>query len=201
MPCLIGFVFPGICYALLDGSRIVHPGITFVLTLISLLVMLPLQVGYAAFCLRAYRGEPCSVRDLYRDGFGPYGRNLGGMLRMCLFVILWSLLLIIPGIVKAISYSMTEYIMAENEHIGGKKAMMLSMRITNGKKMDIFVFCLSFFGWALLSGVTMGLLGVYTVPYMNTSFAGLYHEMKLEALNRGMVSEADFNCAPTPSVL
>ncbi len=193
LPCLIGFVIPGICYALLDGSRIVHPGITFVLTLLSLFVMLPLQVGYAAFCLRTYRGEPCNVRDMYRDGLGPYGRNLGGMLRMCLFVMLWSLLLIVPGIVKAISYSMTQYIMAENGHIGGKKAMTLSMRITDGRKTDIFVFCLSFLGWALLIGITMGLLGIYTVPYRNTSFAGLYHEMKLEALHRGTVSEADFN--------
>ncbi len=110
-----------------------------------------------------------------------------------LFIVLWSLLLIIPGIVKAVAYSMTKYILAENEHIGGKKAIQLSMRITDGLRMDIFVFFLRFIGWAILTGITLGLLGIYTTPYINTSIAGLYHELKQEAIARGAVSEEDFS--------
>lgn len=192
VPVSIRLINPGIYYVIRNGMYVVNPAIQTPFSLINLFVLLPLSVGYASFCIQAYRGEECSAGEIYSDGFGQYGRNLGGMFLRALFIFLWSLLLVIPGIVKALAYSMTEYIMGEYKHIGGQQAIRLSMRITDGRKMDIFIFGLSFIGWQILTGITMGFLGIYTVPYMRTSFAGLYLELKQEAIARGIVSDADF---------
>ncbi len=192
VPSAIRLLNPGFYFVMRNGMFVVNPAIQTPFSLINLFVLLPLSVGYASFCIRAYRGEECSVAEMYNDGFGQYGRNLGGMLWRVLFTFLWTLLLVIPGIVKALAYSMTEYIMGEYKHIGGRRALQLSMLITDGRKMDIFIFGLSFIGWQILTGITMGFLGIYTVPYLRTSFAGLYLELKQEALVRGIVTEEDF---------
>jgi uncharacterized membrane protein len=175
-----------------EVTRFIRPAVSFPLSMISLFVITPLTVGLASFCIRVFKGETGSVDEMYGGAFARYGRNLGTMLLMVLYIILWAILLIIPGIIKALSYSMTPYILAENGRIGANDAIRLSARITNGRKMDIFVFGLNFLGWQILTGITLGILGFYTVPYINLSMAGLYLELKQEALARGVVTEADF---------
>ena len=145
----------------------------------GILLMPPLAVGYAYFSLRLYKGEPCEISDLLSTGFRDYMKSLVGILWMYLFTILWSLLFIIPGIVKAISYSMTPYILAERDDISAQDALKVSMDMTYGYKMDIFMMGLSFVGWWILSSLTFGILAVFfTGPYTATSFAGLYEELK-----------------------
>ena len=149
----------------------------------------PMTVGFAYFSLKIYRGETGDIGDMFSVGFSNYWRNIGGMLWMELFVLLWSLLFIIPGIVKALAYSMTPYILAENENLPATEAIKVSMRMTSGYKGEIFVMGLSFIGWLILTGLTFGLLGLlYTGPYMSTSFAGLYDELKKNAIANGTVT-------------
>lgn len=165
-------------------------GITFGLG--ALLILPPLMVGYSSFVLRIYKGETGDIGDMFTNGFADYGRNLGGMLFMELFVFLWSLLFVIPGIIKALAYSMTPYILADCPNVRATDAIKLSMRMTRGHKGGIFVMYLSFIGWGLLSAITFGILQLLFVgPYMNTSFAGLYVDLKARALSNGIIRPED----------
>ena len=162
-------------------------GIT--LGLASLLLMPPMLVGYAFFCLRIYKGEKADIGEYFTVGFANYAKNLGGILWMELFIFLWSLLFIIPGIIKAFSYFMTPYILADSKNVLPTDALKLSMRMTAGHKGEIFVMLLSFIGWAILSALTLGILQLlYTGPYMGASFAGLYVELKQNAIEKGVVT-------------
>lgn len=155
----------------------------------TLLLVPPLTVAFSAFSLGIYRGQQGDLGGSLSLGFNDYGRNLGGILWMWLFTWLWSLLFIIPGIIKALAYFMTPYILADSKNVSATDALKLSMRMTKGYKGEIFVMGLSFIGWAILTGLTCGILGIlYTGPYMSTSFAGLYHELKANAIARGVVT-------------
>jgi uncharacterized membrane protein len=122
-----------------------------------------------------------------------FGRSIGGIILMYVFIWLWTLLFIIPGIVMAFSYSMTPFIISDSKNLSAGQAIQLSKKITKGYKGDIFVFILSYFGWFMLSGLTFGLLAIFYVgPYMLTAYGGLYEELKNNALAKGVVTEADF---------
>ena len=113
---------------------------------------------------------------------------------MGLFIFLWSLLFIIPGIIKSISYAMTPYILADCPDVKVRDALKLSMKMMKGHKMEYFILGLSFIGWILLSVVTAGLVNVfYTGPYMGSTFAAYYLALKKEAVNTGVVTAAQFN--------
>ncbi|MBN1776654.1 MAG: DUF975 family protein [Clostridiales bacterium] len=147
----------------------------------ALLLMPPLTIGYAYFSLRLYRGETCEISDMLATGFRDYVKSLVGILWMYLFTFLWSLLFIIPGIIKGIAYSMTPYILAERDDVSAQDAIKVSMEMTYGHKAEIFVMALSFIGWWILSGLTFGILAIFfTGPYTATSFAGLYEKLKLD---------------------
>ena len=162
---------------------------------IGALILVPvLTVGYAFFCTRYYlMYADVNVGDIFTKGFDNFGRNLGGMLWMLLWVYLWSLLFVIPGIIKAYSYCMTPYILANEPGVEATEALKLSMRMTEGHKWEIFVFELSFLGWELLSCLTMGILDlVYVGPYRETAMAGLYLELRENAIRNGIINEAEF---------
>ncbi len=95
-----------------------------------------------------------------------------------LFTALWSLLLVIPGIIKAYSYSMSMYILAENPEIGALEAINRSKAMMNGHKMELFVLELSFIGWYLLVAVTFGIAGIWVVPYMSMTVTNFYNNIK-----------------------
>ena len=158
-------------------------------TFVGLLLLFPpLMVGYSAFCLSIWRGGRGDIDYMFSRGFSDYGRSLGGILWMELFIFLWSLLLIVPGIVKSIAYSMTPYILADYPNVRPTEALKLSMRMTQGHKGKIFCLCLSFIGWWLLSVLTCNILGLLFVgPYMNTSLAGMYDMLRHDALTRGVI--------------
>lgn len=95
-----------------------------------------------------------------------------------LFAGLWSLLFIIPGIVKAFSYSMAMYILAENPEIGALEAINRSKAMMNGHKMELFVLELSFIGWHLLGAITFGIAYVWVIPYISATTANFYNSIK-----------------------
>jgi len=157
--------------------------------IVALFVVPPMLVGYASFCLRVFKGSQGDVSDMFTTGFSDYGRNLGGILWMYLFTMLWTLLFIIPGIIKAIAYSMTPYILADCPRVRATDALKLSMRMTQGHKGGIFVMLLSFIGWWILSALTFGILGLLFVgPYFATSFAGVYADLKQKATESGVIA-------------
>lgn len=160
-----------------------------IMFLVYLLLGAPLRVGFAHFSRCIYNNWTTSVSDMFRRTFGDYARNLGGMLFMDLFIFLWSLLFVIPGIIKSLAYFAAPYLLAEFPAVRPTDAIKISMRMTNGYKGEIFYYSLSYIGWYLLSALTLGLLGLlYVNPYYYTTMAGLYEELKMNALNTGAVS-------------
>lgn len=148
----------------------------------------PLIVGLSYVTLAIYRGKLPTIEDLFTQGFSNYLRNLGGILWMQLFIYLWSLLFLIPGIIKSFAYFATPYLLAEYPNLDARQALKISMRMTDGYKTEIFVMQLSFIGWFLLSGISMGIVGIfYGQPYFSLSLAGMYDTLKEDALNSGKI--------------
>ena len=98
-----------------------------------------------------------------------------------LFVFLWSLLLIIPGIIKAYAYSMTIYIAEENPDMDPREAMKKSEEMMKGHKWELFVLDLTFIGWLLLSMLTLGILMLFVQPYIYTTHGHFYLSLKEDA--------------------
>lgn len=95
-----------------------------------------------------------------------------------LYTFLWSLLFVIPGIVKSFSYSMAMYILAENKGKSARECIEESKKMTDGHKLDLFVLGLSFIGWMALCVITLGIAGIWVLPYMNTTYANAYYYLK-----------------------
>ena len=95
-----------------------------------------------------------------------------------LFTFLWSLLLIVPGIIKSLSYSMAMYILAENKGKGALECINESKALTNGHKGELFVLGLSFIGWMLLGYITLGIVYIWVIPYMQATYANAYQSLK-----------------------
>ncbi len=109
-----------------------------------------------------------------------------------MWVYLWCLLLIIPGIIKSIAYSMSMYIIADNPNVGVRNALKLSMKMTKGYKMDIFVMYLSFIGWNILCVFTLGIGSLWLMPYMQTTYSNMYHRLKKISIENGVCTEQEF---------
>ena len=124
------------------------------------------------------------------DGFrsGHYVNIVLTMFLRDLFTALWSLLLVVPGIVKHYEYLMVPYIIAENPAMDYKEASQISKQMMDGEKMEAFIMDLSFLGWYLLSAVTCGLLAIFYVnPYVQASFAEMYTFNKQKAYQEGYI--------------
>ena len=154
-------------------------------------VALPLAVNSNAIYVKIYKGEQASANELFSNFKDNYMRKVGGMAWMMLFEALW-MFVPIYGIVKAISYSMTPYILANNPNVTAKQALKLSMRMTDGHKMDLFVMNLSFFGWHMLGMLTCGILSIaFTLPYHSTTSAGYFVELRNKAISTGVIHESE----------
>lgn len=101
-----------------------------------------------------------------------------------IYAVLWALLLIIPGIVKAYSYAMTPYILYDNPKLQGNAAIELSMRMMRGHKLELFLLHLSFIGWFLLCILTLGIGFLWLTPYVHSTQAAFYEDVKEEYLNQ-----------------
>lgn len=108
-------------------------------------------------------------------------------------IFLWSLLLLIPGIIKSYEYFMVPYILSENPGIGAERAFEISSRTTKGEKWKIFLLELSFMGWILLGLLTCGIGVFFLEPYYYASFAELYQQLREKAFSEGI---ADFSELP-----
>lgn len=151
----------------------------------------PLLVGLSMFYLGVYRGEQPPFETLFQ-AFNRYTQALIGVLWMNLWIFLWSLLLIIPGIIKAFAYSMTPYLLADFPDLDPREALKVSMRITAGHKAEIFIMYVSFLGWNLLSAFTFGILYIIHVgPYQQLSIAGLYESFLEQAIEEKKITPAE----------
>ncbi|MFF2093003.1 DUF975 family protein [Paenibacillus sp. NPDC058174] len=120
------------------------------------------------------------------------------MLWRAFLTFLWSLLLVIPGIIKSYSYSQVPFILADNPNIGYRRAVDLSRQMTKGHKFNIFVIDLSFLGWILLGTLALFVGVLFVLPYINATKAELYMALRQEALDKGFTNEEELRLNQTP---
>ena len=141
------------------------------------IMLLPLAWGYRVFFLRMAREENTDYERLF-DGFSQYVRITLAELLKGIYVLLWMMLFIIPGIVKDYSYAMTEFILKDNPEMSGEEAICQSMKMMHGHKMQLFLLDLSMIGWAILSVLTLGIGFLFLVPYNYSAKAHFYEDLK-----------------------
>lgn len=149
------------------------------LTLLEILVLFPLSLGVLnAFRKLLTEGDNDLVPNAFHLGFKPYLHKVWGMLLMYILIVLWTLLFIIPGIIKTYSYAMTPYILHENPELSASEAIHRSRMMMKGHKFDLFWLQLSFIGWFFLCLLTTGIGFLWLQPYYYTAQAAFYEEVK-----------------------
>lgn len=142
----------------------------------SIFLINPLRAGCLAFMRR--NAEAPAELDVIGEGFKQYKKVVVTMFFADLYIFLWSLLLIIPGIVKSYSYRMVPYLVVDHPELSRQEILAMSEEMMRGNRWAAFVLDWSFFGWNLLSAFTLGLVGVfYAGPYQHQTNANLYLEL------------------------
>lgn len=144
------------------------------------IVMLPVGYGYSVLFLDVFRKTGDVELGKLFDGFKDFSRIFCTLLLMVVYTILWTLLLIVPGIMKSYSYAMTAFILRDEPQLKNNEAIEKSMRMMEGHKMNLFVLDLTFIGWILLGIVTCGLGLLWVEPYICTARAAFYEMLKKE---------------------
>lgn len=172
---LITFVYMFLIYIGSSISFLIDNNIPNYLWMI---LTLPLGWGIMVIFLRNLRKEKkIQIENLF-DGYNDFVRISGTGFLMVIYIFLWSLLLVIPGIVKVYSYLLTYYILKDNPKLSMNAAIERSMAMMKGHKMQAFLLTLSFIGWLMLAILTCGIGLLFLIPYIYSSFAALYEDIK-----------------------
>lgn len=159
---------------------------------ITLLVANPYEVGASRFYLENTTFHKAPFTRVSVGFTANFGNVVLTQFLRSLFIFLWSLLFLIPGIVRSYGYFAVPYILAENPHMDHKRALDLSRQMTMGYKSEIFVTDLSFLGWFILNGFTLGILGIFHVnPYYYATRAEIYRFLRARAMEEGITSPAE----------
>jgi uncharacterized membrane protein len=175
---LVMLIIAGVCSAV-SGASQDAPLLGIVGTALTLLIATPLGFGYSVALLRHMHGEPDD--DLVTRPFMAFkdsGRYLGTSLLMVVYIFLWMLLFIIPGIIKGYSYAMTPYIMDEHPEFSADECIEASKKMMAGYKWKLFLLDLGFIGWLILCVLTLGILTLWVQPWMECSHVKFYDELK-----------------------
>ena len=146
-------------------------------SLASLVITGPLALGLVWFSIDLAKNNETKIEVIF-DGFKEFTKATGAYLLMILYIIGWTLLFIIPGIIKAISYSQTFYILSDDTSIGSEEAIQKSMQMMDGHKLQYFLLGLSFIGWMLLCLLTLGIGFLWLIPYIQVTYAKFYLNLK-----------------------
>lgn len=146
------------------------------LSLIKVILGGVIQLGYTQYLLKQYDRKERNINDLFSQ-FERFGQGFLQAFLRALYVFLWSLLFVIPGIVKAYSYSMTPFIMAENPEMSAKEAMKASQKLMDGHKWELFCLEFSFIGWQYLNLMTLGIGSFFLNPYINAAYTAFYRHI------------------------
>lgn len=171
-----GFILsPGLVFAALGTISV----LVIIAVLIDIFVMNPLEVGSQRFFAQNAKNDGVELSEIlygFKNGLANIAITI--FLRD-LFICLWSILFVIPGIVKAYSYRMVPFILSDDPTMNSMEVIAKSRQMMKGHKWNAFVLDLSFIGWDILSIITLGIVGVfYAVPYQYATNAELYHVLK-----------------------
>lgn len=146
------------------------------LGLVRFIVGGTVQLGYTQYLLKQHNHAHFDIHDL----FSQFDRFKDGFLQSFLrglYITLWSLLFIIPGIIKSFSYAMTPFIMAENPDMTAKEAIEASKQMMDGHKGELFMLDLTFIGWEILAALTLNIGYIFLNPYKNAAYTAFYKNL------------------------
>ena len=147
-----------------------------------------LEVGGCRFFITNQTEQAQAGTLAYAFKSGNYGNVILIMFLRDLYTFLWSLLFVIPGIIKSYEYRMVPYILAENPGMNRQEAFLISKKMMMGQKWNTFVLDLSFIGWRILEAITFGILGIFYVePYIQATNAELYAYNRSIAYQNGYI--------------
>lgn len=181
----IGIVFilvSGLILSAVSSVNIVSDiYLTGISSLLSIFVAIPLGVGICSAFLTFVRGSELKLEGMF-SAFNAqlYLRSVTLGILTYIYTFLWSLLLIVPGIIKSLSYSQAPYILVDNPTMSGEEAICESMKMMHGHKMDLFLIYLGFIGLSILSALLLCIPMLWLYPYYMTVFAKFYDELKAE---------------------
>ena len=162
---------------------VVIAGLLFVILVSSVV-----EVGGCRYFLenREHKTPVSQVFWGFREG--RFGNIVWNIFMRNVYIFLWGLLLVIPGIIKGYSYKLVPYILAENPDVEQERAFKISKQAMNGRKWDAFVLDLSFIGWHLLNTVTFGIVGIFYVnPYIYATKCEAYYFFKQELFDNNVI--------------
>lgn len=173
---VVGLVFALVAYALL----------VVIMFIGSMAVQGIMNYGYYNVTFRLAKKESTTIDDLF-EGFRKKNvfRSIKVGLLTGVYIFLWSLLLVIPGIIKSFSYSMAYYILLDNPEYTASEAIKKSREMMKGHKLDLFILCLSFIGWFILGVFTLGIAYFWIYPYYTTTVSYFY----LNLVNKDKIAE------------
>lgn len=172
-----GYVEPETVYGLLAMLGKIMVITSVASFIINIFVSAPVSVGYMGYFSKAVDGNP-PISDMFSGFKTNYLSRVGIMLLVSVKVVLWSLLLIVPGIIKTYEYAMIPYILADNPGISAKEAFAMSKDMMTDNKWRFFVLQISFIGWELLCIFTCGIGILFLNPYYLMANAVFYRELK-----------------------
>lgn len=146
-------------------------------SIIALLIAGPFALGAATFSLSLSRGKEARLEQLF-EGFSRFATALWAYLVMIVYILLWTLLLIVPGIIAALSYSMTFYILSDDPSIKAEDALRKSKMMMEGYKLKLFYLGLRFFLLALLCILSLGIGFLWLIPFVHITMAKFYDDIK-----------------------
>lgn len=151
--------------------------LALVVGIVVSILLLPLYYGLVKYFIKISRGEEAKFRYLFSGYKENWGQNVMTQFMSGLFVFLWSLLFIIPGIVKSYSYAMAMYIRNDTPHLDWSDAISDSKDLMEGHKMELFILDLSFLGWYILGALCFGIGTLWVQAYHQTARANFYNEL------------------------
>lgn len=149
------------------------------LSLVHFILAGPVQLGYAKVLLKQYHRQEFEVKDLFSQ-FDRFKQGFLMNLLRTLYIFLWTLLFIIPGIVASYKYALAPFLMTENPEMTAKEAIAASTELMDGYKGHLFMLDLSFIGWDLLAMLTLGIGFLWLNPYKNAAHAVFYRQVLAE---------------------
>lgn len=192
VPCLLAITFLALSALSSTGAGILGVCVSGILSVGIIFTFMKMIVVQHSVATTEEVSEKITFTTFLEGIESRWLPALLGSLWNMLWVCLWSLLFVIPGIVKAYSYSMMFYVLAENPKIGPMKAMDISKILTQGHKADLFMMDLSFFGWIFLTMLTSGIGFIWLHPYMTMTETYAYYDLKRMAFAQGKLTPADF---------
>ena len=184
--------FSGAFFAAILSAVIGTVSVAGILSIVyRVFIVNPLEVGTKRF-FTLCRYNTVKIDEIFY-GFkgGRYMDNVKTMALRDLYIFLWSLLFVIPGIVKSYAYRMVPYILAENPGISSRRAFEISEQTTQGEKWNMFVLDLSFLGLILLCFATCGIGFFFLAPYIEATQAELYGALRQKSAGLGICDRGE----------